>query len=163
MGTDFNFEVELPEDESTEQTQHMNQEDASVCPADGCDFTGANRSIGPHIRMSSDNAHGDKGDHPDHLTIESAESAGTESVSMEYPDEVDNERGTTYCPFCRGTFEGRAIMIHLGAMAGRENHPESPKEDFEISDFAVVETDSEDNITAVLEEGKGDPTILIDN
>ncbi|QCP91901.1 hypothetical protein [Haloarcula marismortui] len=145
------------------KTRHTNDEPAVICPADGCDFSGANRRIGPHIRMSSGDGHGPKFEVPEHLSVDSAESAGTEKVAMEYPNKQKIGEETRYCPFCRDTFTGQHIMKHLGAKAGRDNHPESPTTTFETEDFAVVETDVDGNITAVLEEGKGDPSILIDD
>lgn len=147
---------------SSGTTRHVNDEPAVVCPADGCDFTAANRAIGPHIRMSADDAHGPKYDVPDHLDIDTAESAGTEKVVMEYPNEQNVGDEQRYCPYCRSAFTGRDIIIHLGSKAGRDNHPESPTEEFETQDFARVETDADGNITAVVEEGKGNPSALIE-
>lgn len=149
--------------DGSKKTRHTNEEPAVICPADGCDFTGANRRIGPHIRMSSGDNHGPKFEVPEHLSVDSAESAGTEKVAMEYPNEQDIGRENRYCPFCRDTFTGQHIMKHLGAKAGKDNHPESPTKTFETKDFAVVETDANGNITTVLEEGKGNPSILIND
>lgn len=164
MGFDFNGDGhdEDPADTSSGKTQHINDEAAVVCPADGCEFTDAKRAVAPHIRMCSDDAHGPKYEVPDHLDVDSAEPAGTEEVVMKYPNEQDVGDEIRYCPYCRSLFTGRNIMNHLGAKAGRDNHPKSPTEKFKIEDFAIVETDEYGNITTVIKNRKGDPSILID-
>jgi len=48
-------------------------------------------------------------------------------------------------------FSGKeGMVIHLGQMAGRKNHPPNASAVHEPADFAVVELDGHENITSVV-------------
>jgi hypothetical protein len=51
------------------------------------------------------------------------------------------------------------VMIHLGQVAGRRNHPEEAAANHDVSDFPVVHVDDDGNVTEVVEETKALPEV----
>lgn len=152
----------MPQQKS--RTTHTNDERTVRCPIDqqtdhDCDATPLARGAHLHVMRSSGNGHGDNGEVPPGIDFDDMESAGHRSVSMDYPDERENENVVRVCPYCETPYRGgHGVMIHLGQTAGRKNHPEDAAEIHEPDDFAVVKLDANDNIVDVLEEGPGLPS-----
>ncbi len=78
---------------------------------------------------------------------------------MDYPSERKGEDVARLCPFCRRPFSGyQGVMIHLGQIAGKENHPEDATEIVDKEDCPVAHVDENRNVVEVIEEG--DPELM---
>ncbi|EMA30330.1 hypothetical protein [Haloarcula japonica] len=131
-------------------TDHSNDERTVRCPVKGCDATPLARGINLHINRSSGDGHGPHGEVPDHISLDDLETVGEREVEMDYPEERDNEKHARLCPYCNQTFTGeQGLMIHLGQIAGRKNHPANPKDRHEPGDFPGVKVDAEGNVQQV--------------
>lgn len=134
--------------------KHLNEENVVKCPVEGCSHTGLSRGMHLHVRQSSGNGHGPNGDVPEHLSFDNLEVVGTQEVEMNYPSERDVEDVARLCPFCRRPFSGyQGVMIHLGQMEGKENHPEDSSEQVEKDDCPVAHVDENRNVIEIVEEG----------
>lgn len=128
------------------------------CPVEGCTAEKLARGMHLHIMRSSDSAHGEQGEYPDGVTLENLEEVGRQSVAIDYPDERESESVVRLCPYCRQYFSGKnGVLIHLGQVAGRKNHPVGASALHEPADFPMVELDENENITSIVKnptEGK---------
>lgn len=137
---------------SNKSTKHTNEERKVKCPVKTCDETPFARGLHLHVKRSSGDGHGPHMEIPDHLDLDDPDPAGTGEIEMEYPDERSSEDVTRLCPYCRRPQRGKnGVMIHLGQVAGRKNHPENPTEKHEPTDFPVVEVDSDENVVEVVD------------
>ena len=135
---------------------HRNQERVVKCPVEGCDAEKLARGIHPHVRLSSGDGHGPKGEVPEHLDFESLEDAGTKEVELNYPEERAVESVARLCPYCGVPYKGKhGVLIHLGQVAGRKNHPPNASSVHEPEDFPVVELDEDENIVGVVSSKAG--------
>jgi hypothetical protein len=131
---------------------HRNQERVVKCPVEGCDAEKLARGIHLHVRMSSGDGHGPKGEVPDHIDFDNLEQVGTQEVELNYPEERQTESVARLCPYCGKPFRGKnGVLIHLGQVEGRKNHPANASEVHESSHFPVVELDEDENVVAVVE------------
>ena len=136
---------------------HTNSEKTVKCPV--CDDELLARGLHLHVLRSSDNRHGKQGKVPNDVDLDNPEIVGEESVTMDYPTTRDVEDVARLCPYCRQTFSGKSgLMIHLGQMAGRKNHPSNPKDRHNAEDFPVVSIDNDANVLEVVEEGTQMPS-----
>jgi len=134
-------------------TNHTNDERTVRCPVEGCDATPLARGINLHVLRSSGDGHGPQGDVPDHIDLSNLTTVGEREVEMDYPAERDTEEVVRLCPYCFTPFQGtNGVLIHLGAVAGRKNHPEDAGETHNEDDFPRVEVDRQGNITRVFDE-----------
>ncbi len=128
-------------------TNHANDERTVRCPVEGCDATPLARGINLHVLRSSGNGHGPQGEVPDHISLDNLETVGNREVEMNYPEERDVEPFARLCPYCSQPCKGKnGVLIHLGQVAGRMNHPEGAAEKHSEEDFPVVEVDDRGNI-----------------
>jgi hypothetical protein len=128
-------------------TDHQNDERTVRCPVDDCDATPLARGVNLHVNRTSGRGHGQVGEVPSDISFEDLETVGEREVTMDYPDERENEKHARLCPYCFQVFFGiQGLMIHLGQTAGRKNHPENPKEKHDPSDFPQVKVDEEGNV-----------------
>lgn len=98
--------------------------------------------------------HGESGEIPDDINLDEAETVGTREVKMDYPEKRDSETVARLCPYCERPFTGKhGVMIHLGQVAGRKNHPEDAPEQHDPEDFAIVHVDENENVIEKLQEG----------
>jgi hypothetical protein len=133
--------------------KHKNDERTVICPVEGCEEETLARGLHLHILRSDGNGHGPQNDIPDTINLEDAETVGTREVQMDYPERRNPEEVARLCPYCERPFRGKhGVMIHLGQMQGRKNHPENPKEKHDPDDFAIVEVDDKENVTKIVEE-----------
>jgi hypothetical protein len=133
--------------------KHRNDERTVRCPIEGCDAEKLARGIHLHVRQSSGNGHGPQGEVPEGITFEDLETVGEEEVEMEYPEERDTENVARLCPYCLQPFKGtNGVLIHLGQVAGRKNHPDDGAEKHASVDFPEVEIDDEGNIVRTLSD-----------
>lgn len=115
---------------------HENEERTVLCPVESCDATPLARALHLHVMQSADERHGDQGDIPDEVNLDAAKDAGTQRVEMEYPTEREQDDEPRLCPYCGETFAGgKALMIHLGQVTGRDDHPEDVAEKHDPEDF----------------------------
>jgi len=136
-----------------EKKTHKNSERLVKCPVDDCDAEVLGRGIHLHVRRSEGTGHGPQGDVPDHITFDDLETTGKREVEMEYPEERNVEAVARLCPFCWQSFSGgNGVMIHLGQVGGRKNHPEEAAEHHEPEDFPPVELDKNENVIGVVLE-----------
>jgi len=134
-------------------TNHRNDERTVRCPVDGCDATPLARGINLHLMRSSGDGHGPQGDVPDHISTEQLETVGEREVEMDYPEERETEEVVRLCPYCFTPFQGtNGVLIHLGSVAGRKNHPENAAESHSEDDFPRVEVDRQGNVTNVFDD-----------
>jgi len=134
-------------------TSHTNAEKTVRCPVEGCEKEVLRRALHLHVRQSSGNGHGENGDIPPDLDLDEAEVVGTQDVTMNYPDERDAEEVARLCPYCERPFKGKhGVMIHLGQIQGRKDHPQNASEKHEPDDFAIVHVDDNGNVTEIIEE-----------
>lgn len=140
---------------SKKKNQHDNDERTVKCPVEECDAEPLARGVHLHVMRSSGNGHGPNGEVPEHLDLDNLESVGTRKVSMDYPEEREQESVMRLCPYCDEPFRGaHGVMIHLGQTEGRKNHPEGAAKRHELDDFPIVRLDEDENIVEYIEEGK---------
>lgn len=133
--------------------KHKNQERTVKCPVEGCGKEVLSRGLHLHVSRSSGNGHGEQGEVPEDIDLDKAETVGSREVEMEYPEERDSEQVARLCPYCERPYRGKhGVMIHLGQVAGRKNHPEDAPERHEPDDFAIVHVDENENVVEVVEE-----------
>jgi hypothetical protein len=127
------------------------------CPVEGCTAEKLARGIHLHILRSVGDNHGEQGEYPGGVTLDDLEEVGREEVAVNYPEERETETVARLCPYCGDPFKGKeGVMIHLGQMAGRKNHPPNASKVHEPTDFAVVELDDDENITSVVSRPRGE-------
>jgi hypothetical protein len=144
-------------------TNRNNEERTVRCPVDGCDATPLARGINLHLMRSSGGGHGPQGEVPDHISTDELETVGAESVEMDYPEERDTENVARLCPYCSTPYKGtNGVLIHLGQVAGRKNHPEDAVQQHAETDFPVVEVDERENIISVADDSIDTETPDID-
>jgi len=143
---------------TNQKKKHKNDETTVECPVEGCDKEVLSRGLHLHVMRSDSNGHGTQNEIPNNLNLEDAETVGHEEVEMEYPEERDTEKIARLCPYCERPFRGKhGVMIHLGQVAGRKNHPEDAPEQHEPDDLAIVHVDDQENVVEVVEEGPSLP------
>jgi len=148
-----------PNSSTGRRKTHKNEEKTVRCPVEGCEKEVLARGLHLHVRRSSSNGHGDQGEIPEDVDLDSAQEVGTKEVEMEYPEERDSETVARQCPYCERPYTGKhGVMIHLGQVAGRKNHPEDAPEQYEPDDFALVNVDDSENIVEVVEEATTMPS-----
>jgi len=139
-----------------ERETHENDERTVLCPVEGCDSEQLARALHLHVRQSSGEGHGPQGEIPDDVALDDAETVGTETVEMEYPTERDTEQEVRLCPYCGQTFTGKqGLLIHLGQVAGRKNHPDDAADRHEPGEFPRVGVDEEENVVRLIENRTG--------
>jgi hypothetical protein len=134
---------------------HHNDERTVRCPIEGCDSTPLARGINLHIRQSSGDGHGPQGEVPDHIDLDDLETVGEREVRMDYPEKRNTEDVARLCPYCSLPYKGtNGVLIHLGQVAGRKNHPENAAEKHSEEDFPRVEVDEFENVTNVIDSAE---------
>jgi len=146
----------------TDRERHRNDERTVKCPVEGCDAEVLARGINLHVRRSSGNGHGPRGEVPDDVSFDDLETVGSEAVEMDYPEERDTEQVARLCPYCGTPFTGKqGVLIHLGQVAGRKNHPEDAADKHEPENFPRVTVDEQGNVVEMLGEPTTEDTIPI--
>jgi hypothetical protein len=144
---------------SGKKKSHKNEERTVRCPVEGCEKTTLARGLHLHVMRSGGGGHGESGEIPENIKLEDAETVGTKEVTMDYPEKRDSETVARLCPYCERPFRGKhGVMIHLGQVAGRKNHPEDAPEHHEPEDFDIVHVDENENVIEVVEEGTSMPS-----
>lgn len=143
----------------TRKKKHRNDEETVRCPVDGCGKEILSRGLHLHVNRSSGDGHGPQGEVPKDVDLDEAEKVGTQKVEMEYPEEREQEAVARLCPYCERPFKGKyGVMIHLGHLAGRKNHPEDGREIHDLEDFAIVHVDENQNVVEIVEEETAMPS-----
>lgn len=138
---------------------HKNDETTVKCPAADCDEEVLARGLHLHVRQSVGDGHGTQGEVPSGLNLENAEKVGSREVEMDYPEEREAEEVARLCPYCERPFRGKnGVMIHLGQVKGRKNHPEDAPERHEPDDFPIVTVDENENVIEIMDEGTTMPS-----
>lgn len=146
---------------STGHKTHRNDERTVRCPVDQqteheCAEEPLARGVYLHVLNSSGGGHGPKGEVPAGLNFDDLETIGTREVSMDYPEHRETDSTSRLCPECGVPFEGKhGVRIHLGRMAGKQNHPENPHDLYDVDDYPIAEVDEDGNITNVVRKGIG--------
>ncbi|MCF2207970.1 hypothetical protein KI372_03825 [Halobacterium salinarum] len=141
----------------TNRETHENEERTVICPVEGCDAEKLARGMHLHVLHSKGDGHGPKGVLPDDVSLEDMLTVGTETVEMKYPTERDTEQEARLCPYCGEAFTGKqGVLIHLGQVAGRKNHPDDAAERHEPQDFPRVGVDEDENVIRLIEEDPED-------
>lgn len=149
----------MPSESGGEKIKHQNEERTVECPVEGCGEEVLARGLHLHVMRTSGNGHGPQNELPDHIDLDEAKTVGKREVEMEYPEERESESVARLCPYCERPFRGKyGVMIHLGQMAGRKNHPENPKELHDPEDFSIVHVDDDENVVEVVEESTSLPS-----
>jgi hypothetical protein len=100
-----------------------------------------------HVRQSKGNGHGPQGEIPKNVDLDDLETVGEREVSVDYPESREKEQTGRVCPYCGGVFRGKqGVMIHLGQLAGRGDHPENPGENHDPENFVSVDVDENGEI-----------------
>lgn len=142
---------------SADRTTHRNDERTVRCPATYSDGTECGdeklaRGLHLHVLRKNDDAHGPQGEIPVELNLDEAETVGTKSVDLDYPDERASEDVARQCPYCGVPFRGKqGLAIHFGQVVGRKNHPKDREEFPDPTDCPVVHVDDKENIVEVVE------------
>lgn len=122
-----------------------------VCPVDGCTAEQVSRGLHLHVLRSSGSGHGEQGDIPPGVDLEDAEVVGQQEVEVDYPEERKTESAARLCPYCERPYKGKnGVLIHLGLVEGRKDHPENASEVHDATDFPVVKIDEDENVVAVV-------------
>lgn len=131
---------------------HRNSEKVVKCPVGECDAEKLARGIHLHVLQSVGNNHGEQGEIPEDISLENLEEVGTQEVEVNYPKERKVEKVARLCPYCKKPFVGsQGVLIHLGQIAGRKNHPANASRVHVPEDFPVVELDDNENIVGVVD------------
>lgn len=132
---------------------HRNSEMVVKCPVEGCDAEKLARGMHLHVLRSVGVGHGEQGEIPEGLSFEDLKPVGVQEVEVNYPTEREVEKVARLCPYCGKPFTGKhGVMIHLGQIAGRKNHPPNASKLHEPEDFAVVELDENENVVGVVRD-----------
>ena len=132
---------------------HRNDERVVKCPVDECDAEVLARGINLHILRSKGNGHGPQGEVPDGISLDHLETVGAREVELNYPEERKVESVARLCPYCGKPFKGKhGVLIHLGQIKGRKNHPHNASKVHQSEDFPIVKLDGNQNVIAVVEE-----------
>lgn len=135
----------------TDNTPNRNPERVVKCPVEGCDAEKLARGMHLHIRQSVGNGHGERGEIPDSVSLDNLEEVGTQEVELHYPEDREVENVARMCPYCREVFRGKnGVLIHLGQVAGRKNHPPNGSKIHVPEDFPVVELDEKENVVNIV-------------
>jgi len=130
------------------------KEDMVECPIGGCDTETLARGLYMHIFQTDDpeeESHYPRGEVPSHIDEEEIKVTGKKEVELDYPDEQDLEDARYLDTYTGKAYKGkRGLMVHLGQLAGKNNIPEDVTERHDATDFPIVETDKNGNITDVL-------------
>ena len=131
---------------------HRNDERVVKCPVAGCDAEVLARGINLHILRSKGNGHGPQGEVPAGISLDHLETVGAREVELNYPEKRKVESVARLCPYCGKPFKGKhGVLIHLGQIKGRKNHPHNASNIHQSEDFPVVKLDENDNVIAVVE------------
>ena len=134
------------------KNSHRNKERVVKCPVEGCDAEKLARGIHLHVLQSAGKGHGEQGEIPDGISFDDLEDAGTKEVEVNYPEEREVESIARLCPYCSVPFNGKhGVLIHLGQVAGRKNHPPNASRVHEPEDFPIVKLDDDENIVSVVD------------
>jgi hypothetical protein len=140
----------------TENTREERGERVVRCPVEGCTAEKLARGMHLHILRSAGDGHGDQDEYPGGVTRDNLTEVGREEVEVDYPSDRESESVARLCPYCRQPFSGKeGVMIHLGQVAGRKNHPENGSEIHDPTDFPAVKLDADENIIAVAGDQRG--------
>ena len=132
-------------------TNH-NHERVVRCPVEGCNAEKLSRGMHLHVLRSGGDGHGPSGEIPDHISFDHLETVGSKEVEVNYPDTRNVESVARLCPYCGKPFKGKhGVLIHLGQIKGRKNHPHNASEVHQSEDFPVVKLDENQNVIAVVE------------
>ena len=144
---------------NSNKINHKNKEKTVRCPVDDCNKEVLSRGLHLHVLRSAGNGHGESMEIPTDVDLDDAEAVGERNVEMEYPEERDSEQVARLCPYCERPFRGKhGVMIHLGQVAGRKDHPKDATDQHEPDDFAIVRVDNNENVVDVVEEAKSMPS-----
>ena len=139
----------MPEDPSDEEGEPIVR-----CPVEGCGAEKLSRGMHLHVLRSVGDGHGAQGEYPEGIDLENLEVVGRKEVNVDYPEEREAESVARLCPYCERPFKGKnGVLIHLGQMAGRKDHPQNASEVHEPTDFPVVKLDEDENVIAVVNSG----------
>jgi len=134
-------------------SEQPNRENVVKCPVEGCDSEKLSRGMHLHVRQSVGNGHGEQGEIPEDVEFDNLEKVGTQEVEVNYPEEREVEMVARLCPYCREPFKGKnGVLIHLGQLAGKKNHPSNGSDVHEAEDFPVAELDEYGNIIGLVTE-----------
>lgn len=135
----------------THKKRHINAERTVHCPIEGCDETPLARGVHLHVRQSSADGHGSRGEVPSGITFDDLETAGQRNVSLDYPEHRQTEDTARLCPYCKQAFRGKqGVMIHLGQVTGRNGHPDDAQ-DTDASELPIAHVDEHNNVLDVVE------------
>lgn len=149
----------MPTESNVDKKKHKNNEKTVLCPIDGCDKEVLSRALHLHVMRSTKNGHGVADEIPKEVDLDEAEEIGSKEVEMEYPENREPEKVARLCPYCERPYRGKhGVMIHLGQVEGRKDHPKDATERHEPDDFAIVEVDDNENIIKIVEEAEPLPT-----
>lgn len=144
---------------SGKKKKHKNKERTVRCPVDGCGKEVLARGLHLHVSRTSGNGHGESGEIPEDVDLEDAEEVGSREVEMEYPEHRNPEQVARLCPYCERPFRGKhGVIIHLGLVEGRKNHPEDASDQHDPDDFPIVHVDENENVVEIVEEGTAMPS-----
>lgn len=139
----------MPEDPSDEEGEPIVR-----CPVEGCGAEKLSRGMHLHVLRSVGDGHGEQGEYPEGIDLENLEVVGRKEVNVDYPQERETESVARLCPYCERPFKGKnGVLIHLGQMSGRKDHPSNASEVHEPTDFPVVKLDEDENVIAVVNSG----------
>ena len=139
----------MPEDPSDKEGEPIVR-----CPVEGCGAEKLSRGMHLHVLRSVGDGHGEQGAYPEGIDLENLEVVGRKEVNVDYPEEREAESVARLCPYCERPFKGKnGVLIHLGQMAGRKDHPQNASEVHEPTDFPVVKLDEDENVIAVVNSG----------
>jgi len=149
----------MPPDSGGRRIKHKNDEKTVRCPVEGCEEELLSRGLHLHVMKTSGDGHGPQNELPEDVDLDEAEEMGSREVEMEYPEERNSEDVARLCPYCERPYRGKhGVMIHLGQVAGRKNHPGDASEQHEPEDFAIVHVDENENVVETVEEGTTMPS-----
>jgi hypothetical protein len=149
----------MPPGSGGKRKKHKNDEKTVKCPVEGCEKEVLSRGLHLHVRQTTGEGHGPQDELPEDIDLDKAEEVGSREVEMEYPEERESEQVARLCPYCERPYRGKhGVMIHLGQVAGRKDHPEDAPEQHEPNDFAIVHVDENENVVEVVEEGTAMPS-----
>lgn len=138
-------------------SKQKNAERTVKCPVEGCGAEKLARGIHLHVRQSDGGGHGEQGEVPEGVDLDDLETAGSQAVSMDYPETRETEEAHRRCPYCHEVFQGkRGVMIHLGRTANTGPHPANPKEEVDSAELSLVRLGEKGEVVEVI-----DPSTLL--
>lgn len=132
-------------DEPTARKYRREQNTEATRRCKYCGEVFVSRGMGPHVRNSVGNGHGEHGNTPERYDIKDCEKVGesTVSVNERVTSDTDSGKELYVCRLCGKLAKGyRGYKIHMARSEGNGRHPED-SDDLDEQMFSIIPADDD--------------------